>query len=72
MAMNFTLRTDSENDHHIHLTVFANGANCGNLCMLVDEWKKFSATLLIGARRNNEVDVSVTHYDLAKTKGMEL
>jgi len=59
--MHFSLRTDSRNDRHIRFTIFADSAKCGQLCMTVDEWKKFSATLLIGARRNESVDASVTH-----------
>ena len=46
--MNFTIRFDSWKGQHVLFTVFGNGANCGQLCMTVDEYRAFVAMLLIG------------------------
>jgi len=37
----FHVRVDDKNDAHVRLTVFANGANCGKLCMKPGEATRF-------------------------------
>jgi len=39
--MKITLRADEANGTHTRFTVFANGANCGQLCMREDEATAF-------------------------------
>lgn len=54
----FRLRVDDTNPRHVHFSVFANGAKCGDLCMTVDGYCKFASVLLIGAGRHSKVDAS--------------
>lgn len=44
----FHLRVDDSNPAHIRFTVFANGANCGQLTMTPSEYSAFGRGLLIG------------------------
>ena len=46
--MNFHLRVDESNSTHVHLTVFANGANCGHLTMRPQEYSAFMQGLVNG------------------------
>lgn len=47
MASNdrFVFRVDARNKQHTHFTVFANGANCGHLCMTNEEFMSFCVAL---------------------------
>ena len=42
------LRADSTNGKHTRFTVFMNGVNCGQLCMLESEANFFRDTLTFG------------------------
>lgn len=53
MTNQFHLRFDSQSGSHVRATLFANGANCGQLCLRYGEWQILSATLLLGATRTN-------------------
>lgn len=46
--MRFHLRLDSLAGDHVRVTVFANGGNCGKLCMRREEWDRFQTALAIG------------------------
>ena len=48
--MRFHLRIDDSNPRHVHFTVFANGASCGQLVMTPDEYSAFGRGLLIGCK----------------------
>jgi len=41
----FVFRVSERNPRHVHFTVFANGANCGNLVMTKDEFMNFCVYL---------------------------
>ena len=45
----FTLRHDSFNGTHARVTLFANGAHCGNLTLRTEEWIAFCAALKMAA-----------------------
>ena len=46
--MNINLRADEANGTHTRFTVFANGANCGQLCMREEEAVAFYMILSHG------------------------
>jgi hypothetical protein len=46
--MRFVIRFDSWHGKHVRFTIFGNGGNCGSLCMTVQEYQAFVATLLLG------------------------
>jgi len=52
------LRADSANGKHTRFTVFVNGANCGQLCMLEDEAILFHDALTFGRYLTPEEIVS--------------
>ncbi len=43
--MNLKIRVDAHGADHVHFTVFANGANCGELTMRTEEFDRFVAAL---------------------------
>lgn len=45
MVGTFTIRVDSEQGPHVRLTLFGNGANCGQLCLRTDEAEEFISRL---------------------------
>ena len=49
--MNFHFRVDSTNRHHIKLTVFIDGENCGRLTMRIQEYTRFSHLFLMGGMK---------------------
>ena len=44
--MKFHLRADEANGTHTKITVFANGGNCGQLCMTEEEALFFHDTIM--------------------------
>lgn len=56
--MAFGLRIDDQNSQHVRFTLFANGANCGQLCMSIREYWRFCAILIMGGRCHGHTDVS--------------
>ena len=57
--MTFNLRIDNQNSEHIHFTVFANGVDCGQLCMRIREYQRLCSVLLIGGRGRGQTDIGV-------------
>jgi len=49
--MRIHLRANSADSRHVHMTLFVNGANCGELCMTVEEANQFHAILAVGCSR---------------------
>jgi hypothetical protein len=47
--MRFNVRFDSWEGRHVRCTLFANGANCGQLCFEAGEYTVFVAAFFIGA-----------------------
>ena len=39
--MRFSTQVIDTNSAHVRFSLFANGANCGQLCMRVDEYEAF-------------------------------
>lgn len=58
--MDFHLRVDDANPAHVRCTLFANGANCGQLTMRPNEYSAFGRALLVGARRLMDPVTNVT------------
>jgi hypothetical protein len=52
--MKIHLRIDSSDPSHTRFTVFANGANCGDLCMTTNEFANFHQIVNLGCCK--EVD----------------
>ena len=56
--MKLHIRIDDENQRHRHFTVFANGANCGRLCMERAEADAFFQILNAGRRSGDTVQIT--------------
>lgn len=61
----FSFRTDDTNLRHVRFTVFAQGANCGQLTMTTNEWPVFRDTFLKGAKLPGS-NVKVKCYEQGK------
>ncbi len=48
--MKIHLRIDESNPSHTRFTIFANGANCGQLCMRNEEFHNFHQILSLSMR----------------------
>ena len=46
--MDFHLQVNKSNPEHVHCTLFANGANCGQLTLTPEEYSAFGRVLLLG------------------------
>jgi len=55
--MKLHLRADSVNCFHVRFTVFMNGANCGQLCMTVDEGFFFHDIVLQSSHRTKQDNI---------------
>jgi hypothetical protein len=70
--MRFHLRVDDSDPAHITFTVFANGANCGQLVMSPAEYSAFGRGLLIGCLKiQSKTSIQVDTYVVDATMPAE-
>jgi hypothetical protein len=67
--MKIHIRFDESNEQHTRFTIFANGANCGQLCMRTDEAVHFHMIVAHGTSAQlDEFVSSGLVYDKNRSK----
>jgi hypothetical protein len=63
------LRCDHSDSVHTHVTLFIDGANCGQLCLATEDLFHFQKILSEGACKSNEDTFILSGYTAIPTAG---